>query len=80
MLATLSVFDPTKLSLAFQAVGVFLNVLVYLLKSNGDDHIATIHDFYLKHQGFGQGVHPKDGKPRKYQDVEAVYEIDLTEL
>lgn len=80
ILGALAVFDPTKITLAVQAVGLFLDVLVHLLTRNGDDHVATIHDFYLKHQAFGQGSHPPGGKPRRYQDVEATYEIELTKL
>ena len=72
-------FDPTRISQVISGVNVFLNVLAGILKSNGDDHVATIHDFYLKHQKFGEGRHPRDGLKR-FQNVEVAYWIELTKL
>jgi hypothetical protein len=72
-------FDPSGISRVSSAVDLFLSILVSALKANKDDHIATIHDFYLKHQGFGRGRHPKQ-ELRRFQDVEVAYNIDLTQL
>ena len=48
----LAMFDPTGISQITTAVDIFLSGLSAALKANGDDHIATIHDFILP---------PKDG-------------------
>jgi len=74
-----AVFDPTLVSQVVNGVDLFLNALAYLLKANGDDHVATVHDFYLKHQAFGMGRHPATGL-KKFQGVEVAYEIQLTKL
>lgn len=62
-----------------KAVDMFAAALAYLLKQNGDDHVATVHDFYLKPQAFGQGRHPPRGL-KAFQKVEVAYQIDLTKL
>jgi len=62
-----------------RAVDMFAAALAYLLKQNGDDHVATVHDFYLKPQAFGQGRHPARGS-KTFQKVEVAYQIDLTKL
>lgn len=72
-------FDPTMISKVVTVVDTFLVILSGILKANGDDHVATVHDFYLKHQGFGAGRHPKTGMQR-FQDVEVAYKMDLTRL
>jgi len=37
--------------------------------------------FYLKHQAFGGGRHPKDaGKLQRFQDAEVAYKFDLVKL
>ena len=71
--------DLTGVSDVIKAVDMFAAALAYLLKNNGDDHVATVHDFYLKPQAFGQGRHPPRGL-RTFQKVEVAYQIDLTEL
>jgi hypothetical protein len=76
---TAAAFDPTMISKVVTGVNLFLTILSGVLKANGDDHIATIHDFYLKHQAFGKGRHPEQGL-KKFQDVEVAYNIELTEL
>lgn len=60
-------------------VDAFLVILSGILSANGDDHIATIHDFYLKHQGFGAGRHPATGLQR-FQDAEVAYKFDRFSL
>lgn len=77
--AALAAFDPTMITKVVTAVDAFLVVLGGILAANGDDHIATVHDFYLKHQAFGAGRHPKDGLLR-FQDAEVAYKIDLEKL
>lgn len=72
-------FDPTMVSQVVTGVNLFLAALTYILKANGDDYIGSIHDFYLKHQRFGEGRHPKQDLKR-FQNLEAVYTIDLTKL
>ena len=72
-------FDPTMISKVVTVVDTFLVILSGILKANGDDHVATVHDFYLRHQGFGAGRHPRSGV-QGFQDVEAAYKIDLTTL
>lgn len=79
-LAALSVADPTKITLAVKAVDVFLRALTFFLEEDGDDHVGTIHDFFLLQQAFGAGLHPADGSLRRHQDVLASYRIDLTPL
>lgn len=71
--------DFSAMDKAYEAVKTFISMLTGFLKDNGDDYVATIHDFYLLEQHFGQGMHPKSGMKR-YQDVEAAYEIQLTAL
>ena len=72
-------FDPTMVSQVVNGVNLFVTALTHILKANNDDHVGTIHDFYLKHQKFGEGRHPKQGLKR-FQNVEAGYTIDLTAL
>ena len=72
-------FDPTRITQILNGIQFFFDILVKILKDNKDDHVATIHDFYLKPQAFGQGRHPAEGLKR-FQDVEAAYEIDLIQL
>lgn len=79
LVGTAAAFDPTLISQVTSGVDLFLSALVHGLKANGDDHVATIHDFYLKHQAFGKGRHPKEGTKR-FQGVEVAYDIELTEL
>ena len=79
VISQLSVFDASAILKYTNCVDLFLTILSNILQENGDDHIATIHDFYLKHQAFGQGRHPLVGE-QKFQDVELAYTIDLTEL
>jgi hypothetical protein len=76
---SLGAFDPTAVAQVIKGVDIFLTALTYLLRQNGDDHIATIHDFYLKHQAFGQGRHPDKGTT-EYQGVSAAYQMDLVPL
>lgn len=78
-IGTAAAFDPTIISQAVTGVNMFLTILSGILKANGDDHIATIHDFYLKHQAFGKGRHPQVGR-KKFQEVEVAYNIELTQL
>jgi hypothetical protein len=79
-IGSVSSFDPTGISKVITGVDLFTSVLAYFLKENGDDYVATIHDFYLKHQAFGAGLHPSDGTLKRFQNVEASYSIDLTKL
>jgi len=72
-------FDPTMVSQVVTGVNLFLATLTHILKANGDDYIAVIHDFYLKHQKYGEGRHPKQGL-KQWQNVEAAYGIELTKL
>lgn len=72
-------FQPEAVARLVSGVDTFLSALTFLLRKNGDDHVATIHDFYLEHQAFGQGRHPVAGLTR-YQGVEAAYTIDLEPL
>jgi hypothetical protein len=77
----LSKFDPTAITRVVGAADIFLATLQGLLASNGDDHIATVHDFYLKQQGFGAGRHPPGvQKLTRYQDAELAYSIDVVEI
>ena len=76
-LAALDKLDAAQLMGAANLIGRFADLAVGLLKQNGSDHVATIHDFYLEHQGFGAGRHPVEGTA-KFQDVEAVYQIGLS--
>lgn len=75
----LAMFDPTGISQITTAVDIFLSGLSAALKANGDDHIATIHDFYLAAQGWGIGRHPPEGTT-KWQDAKAAYQIDLEDI
>jgi len=79
MLKKAPVFDPLIITKVTAGIEVFLVLLSKILRENGDDHVATIHDFYLKHQAFGAGRHPAQGLQR-FQDVEVAYRIELTEL
>ncbi|GAF78604.1 unnamed protein product, partial [marine sediment metagenome] len=72
-------FDPTMVTQVITGVNLFLVALAHILKANRDDYIGSIHDFYLKHQRFGEGRHPKQGINR-FGNVEAAYTIDLTKL
>lgn len=76
-IGALSGFDPTSVSRIVGAVDAFLGILSGILRENGDDHIATIHDFYLKSQAFGAGRHPARGT-RQFQSVRAAYQIDVS--
>jgi hypothetical protein len=71
--------EPTLVSKVVNGVDLFLHTLTYLLKENGDDHVATVHDFYLQPQAFGKGRHPSEGTTR-FQGIELAYEIRLTQL
>lgn len=75
----LAAFDPTMVTKVTSAVDIFMGILSGILSSNGDDHIATVHDFYLKTQGFGSGRHPQSGR-MNFQNVDVAYQIDLTQL
>ena len=72
-------FDPTMVSQVITGVNLFLVALTHILKANRDYYIGAIHDFYLKHQRFGEGRHPKQGINR-FGNVEASYTIDLTKF
>lgn len=74
----LAAFDPTKVTQVAFVVDAFLGLLTAALAANGDDHVATIHDFYLKSQGFGVGRHPKEGL-QTFQGVKVAYEMNLEE-
>ncbi len=76
---TLGAFDPAGIAQVIKGVDIFLTALTYLLRKNGDDHIATVHDFYLKHQAFGQGRHPAQGVS-PFQGVAVAYQMDLVSL
>jgi hypothetical protein len=76
----LAAFDPTKITLVVNAVDAFLAILAGILSANGDDHIATVHDFYLKHQAFGAGPHPRAGGLGTFQLAKVAYSIDLAKL
>jgi len=73
---SLSLFDPTNITKVVTGVKLFYDLLTSYLVNNGDDYLGTIHDFYLKHQAFGQGEFPL----KKYGDIEAAYSIELTEI
>lgn len=75
----LTAFDPTMISKVFSAVDAFMVILSGILGANGDDHIATVHDFYLKHQGFGSGRHPAKGL-QQFQSADVAYQFDLTKI
>lgn len=70
-------FDAGQVMAALNAISGVADLAVELLKSNGADHVATIHDFYLEHQAFGAGRHPETGLAR-FQDVEVAYDIELS--
>ena len=74
---SLTAFDPTKMTMIMNGVNCFLDMLIYILQENKDDHVGTFHDFYLKEQQFGVGRHPKTGL-RPYQDIELAYTISFT--
>jgi len=76
-LTALERFEPAELLNAANVIARFADLAVSLLKQNGSDHVATIHDFYLEQQGFGAGRHPGAGV-LKFQDVEAAYTVDLS--
>jgi hypothetical protein len=44
-----------------------------------DDHVATIHDFYLEQQAFGAGRHLKTGTS-VFQDIETSYTVTMSVL
>ncbi len=79
LLSAMAIFDPTVVSKALIITKKFIDILVYILKNNGDDYIGTIHDFYLKHQAFGRGKH-SIMPTGENEGVEAEYHIDLTQL
>lgn len=70
-------FDATQVMGALNVINGVADLAVQLLKKNGADHVATIHDFYLEHQAFGVGRHPEVGLAR-FQDVEVAYAIELS--
>ncbi len=72
-------FDPTMVSTVATGVNLFLAALARVLQANGDDYVAAFHDFYLKHQAYGTGRHPKQGLKR-FLNVEVAYTIDLRKL
>jgi hypothetical protein len=78
-IGSVAAFDPTMVTKVVTAVDAFLVILSGILSANGDDHIATIHDFYLKHQAFGAGRHPRGGLQR-FQNAEVAYKFDLVQL
>lgn len=71
----LTSFDPTMITKVITTVDVFLALLQRILINNGDDHIATVHDFYLKSQGFGVGE-----KSVSTRGADITYRFDVTEL
>lgn len=75
----LAAFDPTAITTITFAVDKFLLALSSILSQNGDDHLATVHDFYLKHQAFGSGRHPASGLAR-FQEADVAYQMDLVKL
>ena len=79
LMGTTAAFDPVMINRVVTGVDLFLTMLSKILRENGDDHVATVHDFYLKHQGFGLGRHPAEGLER-FQKVEIAYRIDLTKI
>ena len=80
-IGALAKFDPTAVTKMVGAADLFLATLQAILTSNGDDHIATVHDFYLMHQGFGAGRHPKNPKKlQRFQDAQVSYQIDVVDL
>jgi hypothetical protein len=76
----LATLDPSMITTVTSAVDVFLTVLKGILEANHDDHIATLHDFYLRGQGFGAGGHPTAGGLLRFQGAQARYEINLETL
>ncbi|HXV87298.1 MAG TPA: hypothetical protein VD793_11385 [Gemmatimonadales bacterium] len=76
-LAALEKVDPGRLMDAANLIGRFADLVVTNLKQNGSDHMATIHDFYLEHQGFGAGRHPAEGTT-PFQGVDAAYTIGVS--
>ncbi|OGG55646.1 MAG: hypothetical protein A3F84_23845 [Candidatus Handelsmanbacteria bacterium RIFCSPLOWO2_12_FULL_64_10] len=82
-LGVIGALDPTKISQAINVVGLLADLVSFFLKQNGDDHVATIHDFYLEQQVFGAGRHPEPTivpPPHRttFQDVETSYTITLS--
>lgn len=74
-IGALTTFDPTMITKVITTVDVFIALLQRILISNGDDHIATIHDFYLKSQGFGVGE-----KFVATRGADITYRFDVTEI
>jgi hypothetical protein len=75
----LAKFDPTGITTITTAVGLFLSMLSATLRRNGDDVIATVHDFYLAAQGFGVGRHPA-AETEKWGGARLAYQIDVTDM
>lgn len=75
-------FDPTVLLDVRRLLAGVAEEVARTLVANGDDHVATIHDFYLEQQAFGAGVHPRPGTSPasrlRFQGVEARYTIALS--
>jgi hypothetical protein len=76
-LAAVDKFEAAHVTRAVNVIARLADLAVGLLKTNGADHVATIHDFYLEHQAFGTGRHPESGLAR-FQDVEAAYTFELS--
>jgi hypothetical protein len=72
-------FDPTGISQVTTAASLLLSGVAAAMKRNGDDHIGTIHNFYLAAQGYGEGRHPAQGR-RRWGDAEVAYQIDVTDV
>jgi hypothetical protein len=72
-------FDPTGISQVTTAASLLLSGVAATMKRNGDDHIGTIHNFYLAAQGYGHGRHPATGR-RRWGHAEVAYRIDVTDL
>jgi hypothetical protein len=72
-------FDPTGITQVTTAASLVLAGVGAAMKRNGDDHIGTIHNFYLAAQGYGEGRHPAQG-PKQWGDAEVSYQIDVTDV
>lgn len=76
-LDTVGVLDPTKITQASNILSLTADLVAFFLRQNGDDHVGTIHDFFLESQAFGAGTYPEDGE-KDFQDVAASYTIGLS--
>jgi hypothetical protein len=72
-------FDPTGISQVTTAASLLLSGVAAAMRRNGDDHIGTVHNFYLAPQGYGEGRHPAQGR-RRWGDAEVAYQIDVTDV